>query len=344
MRRYLQLLALITLWSVISAHVYNCEPGTEPTVCRIWNMHYDEDIAAKHPASIPSVNFTSTVHTVQLLFERYYYNQHNQLMRYDSTLHGTVLRNPVVVQIQKTRLRYLFVPTNLLEGDFTDNVISVIVTDKALTYDVRYLDLADNSIREVSNLTALKQLQTLNLESNRIRMIDPDTFKGMANLTHLYLGYNHIAKFDFSILPKKLKVLWIARNDQHTINLEDVVLPQLRELNLETNSISSLDLVALFKAFPAMETILIAYNDFGKNKAKRITTELKRRNVSYYIGMERDGYVDCDYGGYRFEDLCLNESVNDWSLGKGALLLSIAKLVMGVFVLSIRWIWYQMRY
>ncbi|XP_050079190.1 leucine-rich repeat-containing protein 4B-like [Anopheles maculipalpis] len=345
MRRYVSLLALITLWSLVSAYVYRCEPGTDPTVCNIWNMEYDAEIVAKHPDRLPSVNYTSTVSTVQLLFERYYYNGHNQLERYDLTLHGTVLRNPSVVQIRDYRLRRIAIPSNLIVGDFTDNVISVIDTDPTETYKVRYLDLSHNSLRDVENLTVLVQLETLNLEGNRIIALEANMFTRMINLTHLYLGDNNFHTFDFHTLPKGLNVLWLKRNELRELSLTSVLLPRLRELNLETNTLSSLDMAALFTAFPALEVVPIAYNTFAKQEASRIVAELKRRSVAYYIGMERSGSVDCDYDEYRVEDVCFAGSgMAVWSVWKAIVLLVIAVLVVGVFVLSVRWVWQQMAY
>ncbi|XP_053660784.1 uncharacterized protein LOC128709790 [Anopheles marshallii] len=344
--RYLPVVALITLCSVVvSAYVYKCEPGTEPTVCRIWNLHYDEEAAAKHPDRVPTANFSSTVRTVHLLYFRYYFKRHNQLRQYDLTLHGTVLRNPPNVLIHETRLERLFIPTNLQMGDFTDNIITVIVTDPSQTYDVRYLDLADNRLSNVANLSALTRLETLNLEANRLRTLDPDMFKRMDNLTHLYLGDNHFASFDFKTFPKRLQVLWLTRNSLSKLNLAGFILAELKELDLESNSLTTLNLASVFTAFPALQTLPIAYNKFGKSEAKLMLAELRRRNVSYFIGMERDDDLDCDYDEFRVDDLCFTEvSIGDNSFWKGTVLLVVAVLVVAVFLLSVRWIWYQMRY
>ncbi|XP_052890725.1 uncharacterized protein LOC128298950 [Anopheles moucheti] len=343
--RYVPVLALITLWSVVvSAYVYQCEPGTDPTVCRIWNMQYDEEVAAKHPDRVPIANLSSTVRTVHLLYFRYYFKRYNQLKHYDSTLHGTVLRNPLNVQIHETRLERLFMPTNLQMGIFTDNIITVVVTDPTQTYDVRYLDLADNRLSNVANLSALTRLETLNLEANRLRTLEPDMFKRMDNLTHLYLGDNHFSSIDFKTLPKGLQVLWVTRNSLNKLNLAGFILAEMKELDLESNMLTTLDLAALFTAFPALETLPIAYNMIGKSEGKRILTELKRRNVTYFIGMKRDD-LDCDYDEIRVDDICFNEaSISDNSIWKGIVLLVVAVIVVGVFFLSVRWIWYQMRY
>uniref|UniRef100_A0A182YIC8 Leucine rich immune protein (Coil-less) n=1 Tax=Anopheles stephensi TaxID=30069 RepID=A0A182YIC8_ANOST len=345
MRRYVRLLALITLWTVVSGYVYKCEPGTEPTVCSIWNLQYDADIVAKHPDRLPTVNYSFTVNTVQLLFERYYYTRHNQLERYDLTLHGTVLRNPPSVQIRDYRLRQVVIPANLQVGDFTDNAISVIETDPTEQYSVRYLDLSHNTLRDVANLTVLVQLQTLNLEGNRITTLEPNMFTRMDNLTHLYLGDNNFGAFDFHTLPKGLNVLWLMRNELRDLTLTSILLPRLRELNLEANLLSSLDMAALFTACPALEVVPIAYNTFAKKEAHRIVTELKRRGVSYYIGMERDGSADCDYDEFSVDDVCFSDSpMGDWSIWKGLFLLVLGVLVVCMFVLSVRWVWHQMAY
>ncbi|XP_050079191.1 uncharacterized protein LOC126566102 [Anopheles maculipalpis] len=344
MRRYVSLLALITLWPLVSAYVYRCEPGTDPTVCSIWNLEYDAEIVVKHPDRLPSVNYSSTVSTVQLLFERYYHNGRSLLERYDLTLHGTVLRNPSVVQIRDYPLRQIVLPPNLTAGDFTDNHISVIETNLNETYEVRYLDLSHNTIRDLANFTVLVQLESLNLEGNWITTLQANIFTHMVNLTHLYLGDNRFYSFDLTILPKGLNVLWLKRNRLRGLSMTDVLLPRLRELNLESNMLSSLNL-ALFTAFPALEVLPIAYNTFAEEEATRIIAELKSRSIAYYIGMERGGIVDCDYDEYRVADVCFAPSgYSDWSIWVGIVLILLAVLVVGMFVLSVRWVWKQMAY
>lgn len=346
MRRFIPLLVLITLWSDVSAHVYQCEPGTAPTLCSIWNLQYDADIVTKHPDRLPSVNYSSTVVMVQLLYERYYYTRHIQLKQYDLTLHGTVLRNPSSVQVRDYRLRQLVIPAKLQMGDFTNNMISEIETDPTETYSLRYLDLSHNSLTKVSTLGVLVQLQTLNLQDNHILTLEPNMFTRMNNLTHLYLSDNQFGTFDFHTLPKGLSVLWLMRNDLRDLTLTGILLSRLRELNLEANSLSTLDMAALFTAFPALEAVPIAYNSIAKTEATRIVTELKRRGVAYYIGLERDGSVDCDSDEYSVDDVCFSGSaMSGWPVvGEAIFLLIVAALVVGMFVLSVRWVWHQMAY
>uniref|UniRef100_A0A182MFS3 Leucine rich immune protein (Coil-less) n=1 Tax=Anopheles culicifacies TaxID=139723 RepID=A0A182MFS3_9DIPT len=331
MRRYMPLLALITLCSVVSAYVYRCEPGTEPTVCQIWNLQYDEATVTKHPDRLPNVNISSAVRTVQLRYERAYYARYH-LESYDLTLHATVLRNPSVVMIHETRLHHLVLPTNLQVGDFTDNILSVVETYPNKTYDVLYLDLSDNSLDDVANLTVLVRLQTLNLDNNRIKTLEPNTFTRMENLTHLYLGQNRIYSFEFNTLPKALTVLWLPRNQQKELKLVGYVLPALKELDLASNVLSTVDIAALFTAFPALEVVLVSHNPFQKHEAKRILTELKRRNVSYYIGVKRDHDMECDYDEYIVEEVCFTESdVIASTVWKGIVLIVLAVLVYAMF-------------
>uniref|UniRef100_A0A182P8Y6 Leucine rich immune protein (Coil-less) n=1 Tax=Anopheles epiroticus TaxID=199890 RepID=A0A182P8Y6_9DIPT len=348
MRRSCSLPALLALLCSVASCtgiVYECEPGTEPTVCSIWHLQYDAAVVAKHPDRLPTVKYLDTVRTVRVLAERYYYKRKDYLPRYDITLHTTVLGNPSIVQICDSRVRQLVIPPDLQEGDFSNNIISVIETEPNRTYALRYLDLSHNNLMKLVNLSALVQLQTLNMEGNGITVLDTSVFTPMVNLTHLYLGDNSFSKIDFHPLPKGLAVLWLLRNDLRELSLTGVSRPALRELDLEANSLVTLDLAALFTAFPALRVLPIAYNQFVQVEAERIIAELKRRNVTYYIGVQRDEGDYCDSDEYSLDNLCFSETLlGTQSLWKGICLLTLAVLVLTLFGYTVRWIWNQMRY
>uniref|UniRef100_A0A182JZ25 Leucine rich immune protein (Coil-less) n=1 Tax=Anopheles christyi TaxID=43041 RepID=A0A182JZ25_9DIPT len=339
------LLVLLALCSVASGYVYQCEPGTATTLCSIWNLQYNAAAIAKHPERLPSVNVPATVRTVRLLYEMYYYSRRKQLIRYDTTLHTTVLHNPTALVICDTRLRQLVLPPELQVAYLSNNIISVFETDPNKTYAIRYLDLSHNSFKQLANLSALVQLQTLNLDGNRIQTIETSVFARMANLTHLYLGDNMFKKIDLQQLPKALSVLWMLRNELDELTLPGVSLPALRELDIENNALHSLDLAAMFAAFPALEVLPIAYNAFAKEEAERIIADLKRHNVTYYIGMEGIDDESCDSDEYSVDNLCFTDSMlGARTFFKGIVLLVLAALVVVMFGFSVRWIWYQMRY
>uniref|UniRef100_A0A182N6D9 Leucine rich immune protein (Coil-less) n=1 Tax=Anopheles dirus TaxID=7168 RepID=A0A182N6D9_9DIPT len=167
----------------------------------------------------------------------------------------------------------------------------------------------------------------------------------MDNLTHLYLGDNHFETIDLRPLPKGLAVLRVLRNELRELSLAGVTLPALTELDLESNALATLDLAALFTALPALRLLPIAYNTFPKEEAERIIADLRRHNVTFYLGAEQDGEVECDQDEYLVDNLCFADSMlSGRSFWKALFLIVVAVVVVTVFAVSVRWIWYQMRY
>ncbi|KFB51928.1 AGAP013186-PA-like protein [Anopheles sinensis] len=154
----------------------------------------------------------------------------------------TILHNPTSVQIESNHISELHIPTDLQEGEFKRNSISDIHTKSSLSYAITYLDLLDNSLSDISNLSALVNLQTLNLEGNNIRKVDETIFAEMHNLSTLYLGDNYIKQLDFKGFPKALTKLWLGKNQLSNIDLVNVSLPVLTMLDLERNLLETIDM------------------------------------------------------------------------------------------------------
>ncbi|KFB51927.1 AGAP013186-PA-like protein [Anopheles sinensis] len=274
--------------------------------------------------------------------EQYYYDRHLGITVYDSVLHLTILHNPTSVQIGYNRINELHMPTDLQMGEFKQNSISNVLTNSSLSYAVTYLDLQGNTIGDVSNLSALVNLQTLNLENNNIKEINAQIFAGMHNLSMLYLGYNGFQKLEFKDFPKALTNLWLFNNHLNNLDLVNVTLPSLTVLDLESNNLKTIDLVAVFAAFPGLQFLPIAQNDFAVSEAKRIIAELARHNVTHYFG-EPEGF--CDSSEFEVSKICFPGSVLiGRSVWKALVLLVLGVIVVAMFVGSVRWIWFQMRY
>lgn len=329
-------LAGVSLLSLVQGYEYQCEPGTDSTVCSLWNLQYVQN------GTQLSVKMPSSVQKVRINMEQYYYDRHLGISVYDSVLHVTILHNPTYVQIGYNRIHELHMPTDLRMGEFKQNSISNVLTNSSLSYAVTYLDLQGNSIDDISNFSALVNLQTLNLENNHIKEINGNVFTGMHNLSMLYLGYNGLQKVDFNVFPKALTNLWLFNNNFKDLNLVKVSLPSLTVLDLESNHLKTIDLVAVFAAFPRLQFLPIAQNDFYETEAKRIIAELSRHNVSHYFG---DAEGICDSSEYEVSKICFPGSVLiGRSVWKALVLLVLGVIVVAMFAASVRWIWFQMRY
>ncbi|XP_049531399.1 protein flightless-1-like [Anopheles darlingi] len=331
---------LISLAS--SARVYDCEPGTEPTLCIVNNLVYTPE---QDP--LPLVNRSDTVKRVQLNYERFHYQQKALLNVYDVVLHETVLRSPPNVAVINYQLHTLVMPRDLEVGDFLNNIIKVVDTDPAQSYNLRYLDLSHNSLDDLRNLSVLVNLQTLRLERNEIVEIKPETFARMINLSILTLGYNHIVKIDLKVLPKRLIMLSLRRNSLTEIVFGSVSFVSMRELDLESNQLTAIDVASMMRACPSLQLLPIEFNPISKDEAQRIITELDQHNVSYYIdgGNANDLDSSCDSDEYQIDRMCFSTSVlGPKTFLKAFVLILVGIVLLGLFGLSARWIWHEMRY
>ncbi|XP_058116204.1 uncharacterized protein LOC131258837 [Anopheles coustani] len=329
-------LAVASLLSLGQGYEYQCEPGTDPTVCSLWNVQYVQN------GTQLSVKMSSNVKEVRLNMEQYYYERHLGITVYDSFLHVTILHNPASVHVGHNRIKELHMPTDLQTGEFIKSSISKVHTNSSLSYAVTYLDLQGNSIYDISSLSALVNLQTLNLENNYISEINGTIFTSMRNLSMLYLGYNRFQKLDFKVFPKSLSNLWLCRNRLNVLDLVNVSLPSLTVLDVESNNLKTIDVVAVFAALPGLQFLPIAQNKFYESEAKRIIAELNRHNVSHYFG-NADPY--CDPSEYEVSKICFPGSgLIGRSVWKALMLLVILVILVAIFAGSVRWIWFQMRY
>ncbi|KFB42169.1 AGAP013186-PA-like protein [Anopheles sinensis] len=169
----------------------------------------------------------------------------------------------------------------------------------------------------------------------------------MQNLSMLYLGVNSIQKLDFKGFPKALTELWLFDNRLTDLNLDDVFLPALAVLDLRRNFLKTIDLKAVFVDLPGLKFLPIARNQFKEDEVNRIITELNQHNVSHYYGLLK---ADCSAPEeFEVSNICLRVATEPYqeigkSIWKALVLLVFGVILVGMFVGSLRWIWYQFRY
>ncbi|KFB42171.1 AGAP013186-PA-like protein [Anopheles sinensis] len=167
-------------------------------------------------------------------------------------------------------------------------------------------------------------------------------FAGMHNLSVLYLGANHILDLDFKGFPKALTKLWLFKNYLTDLELDDVSMPALTALDLRRNSLTTINSAAVFAAFPGLKILPIAYNQFQENEAKRIIIELNQHNVSHSYGIKN---LNCESDEFEVSNICFpGPAPVGFLIWKGLVLLVLGVILVGMFVFSVRWIWYQIRY
>ena len=104
--------------------------------------------------------------------------------------------------------------------------------------EITYLDLSDNTIRDMSALSSMTKLQTAYLQHNAMSNVNP--LACAAELTTLDVSYNSLTNIAPVVGLKSLTTL-NAGNNQLTVVPNTASLTQLKELDLSYNQLTSVD-------------------------------------------------------------------------------------------------------
>jgi len=159
-----------------------------------------------------------------------------------------------------TNLTDLFIDSNEIESIDADAFRDLTKLTKLYMYK--------NNITDVASIFQdLKQLEILNLSSNKLEKINEKTFKGCTELQEIDLENNQIYAMEFKDLTKLTKLV-ISYNRNHSINSRCFSnLPSITEIILKYNKIERLETNA-FKDLTSLEKI-----DLSFNKIKTIDPE-----------------------------------------------------------------------
>lgn len=127
------------------------------------------------------------------------------------------------------------------------------------------LDISNNNLYSVQNLTELHNLKELDLSHNHIEDIDITTFTNMTKLETLKLKRSGFSRINYGSFSHKLKlkILDISFNGLHTIDLNMfAALTKLESLYLEGNNLTEIDLSEVKQYFPLLTKIGISKNNW----------------------------------------------------------------------------------
>uniref|UniRef100_A0A182JAE0 Leucine rich immune protein (Short) n=1 Tax=Anopheles atroparvus TaxID=41427 RepID=A0A182JAE0_ANOAO len=155
-----------------------------------------------------------------------------------------------------TRIRHLTLPGTLDQLYLRDNDLRTVEIDPRARYILRYLRLQMNKLRTIARFEHLTQLLELNLCDNLIEDVPLDTFATMPNLRQLILCGNHIKTLGPSAhgtvrLPA-LTHLDLGGNFITQLPVARWQLPQLINLSVRDNLLTSLDSGTLVHRFPRL--------------------------------------------------------------------------------------------
>ena len=113
-----------------------------------------------------------------------------------------------------------------------------------------YLDLSENSIRNITTLTNLSSLQTLNMAHNALT--DLSALSGLNSLTSLDVSYNSLTSIAPICVLKNITVLNVTNNSLSDLSLIEN-LTGLTELYAGSNSLTSIGQLSSCKALVTLD-------------------------------------------------------------------------------------------
>lgn len=124
--------------------------------------------------------------------------------------------------------------------------------------------MSENDIQKIECLENCEKLRELYLHNNQIRKIEG--MRRLKNLQVLWLNRNQITSIaEMEYLPK-LQSLWIAGNQIHTLrNAFPQPMPNLQELNVASNKISSFRDIPILNELKALEKLYFSDPQYGDN-------------------------------------------------------------------------------
>lgn len=175
----------------------------------------------------------------------------------------TLLINAQTIDIRRTNAMACFVGARtrrLLAGD---NRITFVDTLNGSAANLQYVDLANNRLDSIRNLTRFDALTHLDVSHNRIADIGLNSFAAMAGMEYLNLRHSGLDRIHFGSFSHKLQLhtLDVAFNGLHRIDFHMFVpMPKLRSLHVDGNNLTNMDVSEIRQLFPALKTVGISMN------------------------------------------------------------------------------------
>lgn len=163
----------------------------------------------------------------------------------------------------------------------------VIVHQSGTEGPLRILDLSQNQMTDIKNVTNCKNLEILNLSGNTklfSDLLELQHFKGMNSLRELHLAHNDITYIDNTddTNLESLELLDLSHNNLITSDLQMKVfypLTKLHTLRLNDNLMADLSYNHL-RNIKSLKTIYLNGNNFDCTYLERMLTFLQQININ----------------------------------------------------------------
>lgn len=174
------------------------------------------------------------------------------------------------IDVSKTSVESIYIQFKMVtfeaRGNFIDSII-LLPSANSTAFKLQELDLSDNSISSLENITHFEQIVKLNLAWNRIDEIYEKTFVKLTKLKHLMLRGNSIKNVNFGW--PSLEYLDLSYNRFNAFKFEHLA-SNLEEIRLDGNSLTEID-IDMKRMAPKLARIGLTNNNFD---CQHLTSQL----------------------------------------------------------------------
>lgn len=173
---------------------------------------------------------------------------HNNPLDHGS--HDLMWLNVNKINVQNTSIDICMIGNRMANVNAANNKIRKICLDNLAVADenaIVTMDLANNQLKSLENLTHFHHLQYLDASNNLLTHIPTELFRHLNALNHLNLANNQLKRFDIgNVRLPNLNFLDVSNNEMLTLHLSGSdgnggVLSQLKTLLLDGNRLQATD-------------------------------------------------------------------------------------------------------
>lgn len=204
--------------------------------------------------------------------------------------------NAESIDIRHTNAKCCYIGRRTKRILANDNRISIIDIENGSStqlqsFQLNFIDLANNKLTQMTNLTYFNELKYLDLSNNnQIADIGLNSFANMKQLELLNLRNSGLSRIYFGSFSHKphLKRLDISYNLLNRIQINKFVsMPNLKSLYLDANNLSDIDITEMGKVFPSLTKIGISNNNWTCDNLASVIKYLDSNGIEF----DSDGNV-----------------------------------------------------
>ncbi|ETN59598.1 leucine rich protein [Anopheles darlingi] len=195
-------------------------------------------------------------------------------------------------QLQELRvwwmqLHSIHIDARLLTLDAEKNRISSITADPDTVPLLRKLELSQNRLRNIDNISHFEHLEVLELGHNDLRTLDLCVLQRMQRLRLLDLSSNNLALVKSSLGHEKLPALTVLYLNDNRLTYLDLgilrAMPALEKLHIANNALVYVDNYDNLPALlPRLRSLQIYDNDWHCEALADVLGQLRKMGVQEY--------------------------------------------------------------